>query len=42
MTVEEFDLICNQFTNKLIFETDKNGEIIKDSSKRPVKKFNIY
>tara|TARA_B100000029_G_scaffold516748_1_gene633634 strand:- start:9421 stop:10560 length:1140 start_codon:yes stop_codon:yes gene_type:complete len=42
MTVEEFDLICNQFTNKLIFETDKNDEIIKDSSKRPVKKFNIY
>ena len=29
MEVSEFNLICDQFTNKLIFETDVNGKIIR-------------
>ena len=41
MEVSEFNLICDQFTNKLIFETDVNGKIIKDDTNRPIKKFKI-
>lgn len=41
MEVSEFNLICDQFTNKLIFETDVNGKIVKDDTNRPIKKFKI-
>ncbi len=30
MTVEEFIEVCDQFTNKKIFKTDRNGILIKD------------
>ena len=30
MTVDEFIKICDEFTNKKLFLTDKNGKLIKD------------
>ncbi len=30
MTVEEFTLICDRFTNKKIFQTDSRGNLVKD------------
>ncbi len=30
MTVEEFIGICDKFTNRKIFETDSNGDLVKD------------
>lgn len=40
--VEEFDKICDRFTNKSIFETNEQGEILKDENKRPLKIFTNY
>ena len=31
MTVDEFIRVCDQFTNKKIFNTNNRGELIKDS-----------
>lgn len=36
MDVSEFDLICDKFTNKEIFQTNEDGFVVKDSSKRPI------
>lgn len=33
MTVDEFNNICDAFTNKNIFKTDENNNIIKDNNK---------
>jgi N-acetyl sugar amidotransferase len=30
MTVEEFDAVCDRFTNRKIFATDANGKLLKD------------
>ena len=32
VTIEEFDAICDRFTNKDLFLKDKNGKLIRDSS----------
>jgi len=37
MTVEEFVRICDRFTNKKIFRTDKEGNLVKDRTGRPEK-----
>jgi N-acetyl sugar amidotransferase len=37
ITIEEFDTICERFTNKDLFLKDKNGELIRDSSNSLVK-----
>lgn len=31
VSLEEFEEICDRFTNKSIFKTDRNGKLIKDS-----------
>ncbi len=38
MDVSEFDAICDQFTNREIFETDSKGTLIKEISGRPRKR----
>lgn len=38
MGVAEFNDICDQFTNKQIFETDSRGNLIKEDSGRPRKR----
>ena len=35
--LEEFDSICDRFTNKQIFKLDEDGNILKDKNKRPIK-----
>ena len=37
ITLEEFDSICERFTNKHLFLTDKNGKLIRDSSNSLIK-----
>jgi len=37
MTIDEFDSICDRFTNKNLFLQDKNGQLIRDSSNSLVK-----
>tara|TARA_B100000902_G_scaffold398345_1_gene464798 strand:- start:1375 stop:2490 length:1116 start_codon:yes stop_codon:yes gene_type:complete len=37
MSIDEFDSICERFTNKQIFKLDENGNILKDENKRPIK-----
>jgi N-acetyl sugar amidotransferase len=37
LSVEEFDAICERFTNKNLFITDKNGKLIRDSSNSLIK-----
>ena len=32
MTVEEFVKVCDEFTNKKLFLTDKNGKLVKDKN----------
>jgi N-acetyl sugar amidotransferase len=32
LTIEDFDRICDQFTNKELFLRDENGELIRDST----------
>ncbi len=38
MTVEEFDKICDKFTNKDIFLCNNDGKLIKDENKSLIKK----
>lgn len=38
MSLSEFDGICDQFTNREIFETGPNGVLVKDNSGRPIKR----
>ena len=38
MSIEEFDSICDKFTNKEIFLCNNKGELIKDESKSLIKK----
>ena len=38
MSRSEFDGICDQFTNREIFETTPNGVLVKDNSGRPIKR----
>jgi N-acetyl sugar amidotransferase len=38
MNVLEFNEICDQFTNKEIFETDSKGNLIKEANGRPRKR----
>jgi len=38
MSIEEFDTICDKFTNKEIFLCNNKGELIKDESKSLIKK----
>jgi len=40
MTVEEFDKICDRFTNRKIFAVDSNGKFVKDKNGNLVKQFN--
>ena len=37
LTIEDFDRICDKFTNKSIFEVDASGNLIRDKSKNLVK-----
>lgn len=37
LTIEEFDIICDRFTNKSLFETESNGELSRDSANNLVK-----
>ena len=30
ITMEEFHKICDKFTNKELFQTDQNGNLVKD------------
>ena len=39
MSIEEFDKICDRFTNRKIFETDANGNFVKDKHGNLKKKF---
>lgn len=41
MEVSEFNDICDQFTNKEIFETDSKGALIKEDNGRPRKRTNL-
>ena len=34
MTIDEFDEICDGFTNKEIFMSDQSGKLIKDDQKK--------
>ena len=36
-SIEEFDAICERFTNKDLFLKDKNGKLIRDSSNSLIK-----
>lgn len=36
MTVDEFQAICDRFTNRDLFQTDANGNLIKDNAARPL------
>jgi hypothetical protein len=35
----EFEKICDEFTNKEIFKTNNNGDLIKDKDQRLLKDF---
>jgi len=37
MNINEFDKLCDQFTNKSLFKVNNQGEIVKDPTGRPVK-----
>ena len=37
MTLEAFVTLCDRYTNKKIFQTDKQGRLLKDDSGRPIK-----
>jgi N-acetyl sugar amidotransferase len=37
MTVDEFDLVCDQFTNKNIFQLDSFGKFVRDDAKNLLK-----
>ncbi len=37
VSIEEFDSICERFTNKDLFAKDKNGVLVRDSAKNLVK-----
>jgi hypothetical protein len=37
VSISEFDTICDRFTNRDLFQIDKNGELIRDSSNSLVK-----
>ena len=37
VTVKDFDRICDNFTNKLLFQRDSAGNLMRDSKKRPLK-----
>ncbi len=37
MTIEEFDKVCDRFTNKRIFMTNNKGELIRDASNSLIK-----
>ncbi len=39
LTVEEFIEICDSFTNKKIFKTDRNGNLVKDKKGNLIKKY---
>ena len=32
MTIDEFNDVCNKFTNKSLFKLDSNGELIRDDN----------
>lgn len=38
LTIEEFDVICDRFTNHELFETKRDGTLVRDSHKNLVKK----
>lgn len=38
MGISEFNEICDQFTNREIFETNREGALVKDRTGRPVKR----
>ena len=37
MTREAFDRICDRFTNKRLFQTNRHGELLRDPDGRPIK-----
>ena len=41
MTVEEFQKVCDRFTNKKLFKTDARGKLIKDAAGNLVSKFAV-
>lgn len=38
LSIEEFNKVCDKFTNKRLFETDGNGELTRDGSYSLIKK----
>lgn len=39
MTVDEFERVCDQWTNKKLFVTDHNGKLVKDKHRNLEKRF---
>ena len=37
LSKEEFDLICDRFTNYELFKVDKNGKLLRDSTESLIK-----
>jgi hypothetical protein len=37
LTEPEFDLICDRFTNRSLFEIDSSGNLKRDLNRRPIK-----
>ena len=37
MTIEDFDQVCDQFTNKRLFESDNTGNFKRDKDRRLIK-----
>lgn len=39
MTVDEFERVCDRWTNKKLFKTDQNGQLVKDRDRNLTKQF---
>ncbi len=39
MTVDEFERVCDRWTNKKLFKTDQNGKLVKDRDRNLTKQF---
>jgi hypothetical protein len=42
INLEEFELICDKFTNKELFETDSDGNLIKDKDGNLSKRYILH
>jgi len=37
--VDEFERVCDRWTNKKLFKTDQNGQLVKDRDRNLTKQF---